>query len=691
MTPPPRLTGALQPSWATRAAFVLSGAGVAMFCATIWLTWSTRGVALPSGFEPGTPVPLLVALLLFVGAGGLVATQRPRYPVGWVVLSIGLLWQLIGLAGVVRIVSHDGGGASPWAAWIWDVLWFQALVLVVLLFLVFPDGRLPSRRWRPAAWLLATASVLILLAMGLHPGRLWETPVDNPLGVEAYPAVFGAMDAVGSIAAFVSVFAGLAAPVVRYRRADLTERYQLKWFLATCVLVFVTWSVVDLARVLGAGHELLFTVRTFPIAALPVAIAFAVVRYRLYEIDRLITKALLYTGLASVVALLYLGTVVGIGTMIGGRTGADVPLTVLATALVAVAFQPARVRLQQLANRVVYGQRSSPYEVLASFTERVTDAYPTGQAPAAMARVVAEGLRLVRCDVWLGVDQQLHLAGRWPEPLPAGAPAVLRHPIGLELPDTDGSYPVHHDGRLLGVIAITTRGRDPLVADEDRLLRNLAAAAWLVLDNAQLVSELRASRQRLVTAQDSERRRIERDLHDGAQHRLLELALTLRGVHDEADGRGQPTSTIVAAEGQLRSALAELRDLARGIHPAVLTEQGLAAALEAMAERAPLPVRVAAPGIGRVDAPIEATAYFVAAEALNNIIKHAGAQTATIDVRRVGGQLLLTIVDDGWGGADTTAPGLSGLADRVAAMHGSFDVTSPTGEGTRVEVVLPCV
>jgi signal transduction histidine kinase len=357
-----------------------------------------------------------------------------------------------------------------------------------------------------------------------------------------------------------------------------------------------------------------------------------------------------------------------------------------------VAFQPARRRLQELADRIVYGRRASPYDVLTSFIGRMAGAYPAGEAPAAIAEGVGAALGLARCDVWLRTGNTLRVTARWPagphEPsidLPAVGTAVT-------LPGSDRAYAVHHDGRLLGAIGVTPALDAAITVGEDRLLATLADAAWLALDNAQLVSDLRNSRQRLVAAGDTQRRHIERDLHDGAQQRLLELALTLRMAQQQAtaDGAVAAAETIASADRLLRTALAELRDLARGIHPAILTERGLLAAVASLAERAPLPITVTADRIERMRATIEATAYFVCAEAVANVIKHADATAASVAITIRDGRLDVEILDDGRGGADAAAPGLTGLADRVAALDGRLAIDSPLGGGTRVRMELPC-
>jgi signal transduction histidine kinase len=683
----------LRRSLAEQAAIALAIIGAGLAATGVMLAGANRGVDLPPAFELGPGALFFLGTVPFVLAGGLLVGKRPGNLVGWILLGLGLVWQVHGVAGEFRVLAWSAGSIAPWAAWSWDLLWLPGVALVPVLFATFPEGRLPSPRWRPVPVLLGVAVGLYVAGVGLRPGPLTNTPIDNPLGVPALAGVTPLLEGLGQITFVGAALLSFAAPIARYLRADRVQRYQLKWFVAAAALVITSWMIADGLQAVGVNGPFIASVRTVPLIALPIATAFAVLRYRLYDIDVALNRGLLYAGLAAVLGAIYLAVVVGIGTLVGGRGGASVPLTVVATALAAVAFQPARQRLQTVANRLVYGQRASPYDVLASFTQRMAGTYPTGEAPNAIAQAVVEGLRVARCEVWLRVGRELHAASRWPEAdLPVDPFPVPTRDTPLVCPGADRTYAVHHDGRLLGAIGVMAEHGERITAGDDRLLHDLAAAAWLVLDNAQLVSELRSSRQRLITAQDTQRRRTERNLHDGAQQRLLELALTLRRAHQQADGQGaEPAAgTIATAELQLRAALGELRELARGLHPAILTERGLVAALESLAERAPLPVTVTATGLGRYAPPVEATAYFVAAEAVANVIKHAGATSVTITAGTDGSRLVVNVTDDGCGGADPTRPGLTGLADRVGALGGHLLVTSPTASGTQIRMELPC-
>jgi signal transduction histidine kinase len=239
---------------------------------------------------------------------------------------------------------------------------------------------------------------------------------------------------------------------------------------------------------------------------------------------------------------------------------------------------------------------------------------------------------------------------------------------------------------------------DPAIKDEPELLDAVTAAAAIALENGRLqaelranVDELRGSRARVIEAGQKERQRLERDLHDGAQQRLVALSLDLSVLESRLGGDPDANSILAKARDEVAVSLAELRDVARGLHPAVLTAHGLAVALESLAARATVPVRLSVDLQERVAEPVEVAAYYVVSESLANIGKHARATSATVDVVRNGPQLVVEVVDDGVGGADTErGSGLRGLADRVEGLGGQLRIWTPLGGGTRVRAELPC-
>ena len=270
------------------------------------------------------------------------------------------------------------------------------------------------------------------------------------------------------------------------------------------------------------------------------------------------------------------------------------------------------------------------------------------------------------------------------------------HPVTLPTDRTRRAITeLAYDGAPLAAMV-----HDPSLRDEPELIEAAGAAARLALENARLEAELKAqlarveeSRARIVAAGDEQRRRIERDIHDGAQQRLVALALELRAAQKRlgADVPPELDEVLADAVDELQLAVGELRELARGVHPAILTEEGLAAALESLAHRTPCPVRVLAAPEDRLPAPIEGAAYFVACEALANAVKHADATSVTISAVRRNGELVIEVTDDGVGGASLNGgSGLRGLTDRVEAHGGRLRIESPPGGGTRVVGELPC-
>jgi signal transduction histidine kinase len=369
---------------------------------------------------------------------------------------------------------------------------------------------------------------------------------------------------------------------------------------------------------------------------------------------------------------------------------------------VAVGFQPVRERVQRVANRLVYGQRATPYEVLAEFSERVAESLATDDVMPRMARVLAEGTGAQRARVWLRTAEQWRNAAVWPPEAEAAPPVPVANGA---LPPLDGAsrvVDVRHQGDLLGALSVTKRGGETLTPVEEKLLNDLAAQAGLVLKNVGLtgdlharLDELRASRQRLVTAQDAERRRLERNLHDGAQQHLVAIKVKL-GLAAMLAARDpeKAKATLQQLKGDADEALETLRDLARGVYPPLLAEKGLGAALESHARKATVSVAVDGGGIGRYPQDVEAAVYFSVLEALQNVQKYAQASEVTVRLREADGTLTFDVTDDGMGfDVATTArgSGLTNMADRLDAMDGGVQVTSEPGRGTQLRGSLPVV
>ena len=305
---------------------------------------------------------------------------------------------------------------------------------------------------------------------------------------------------------------------MRFAWSTGEERLQLKWFAAAAVLVVLTLLAVALTNGSVAANAL----NNLALLCLYAAIAIAVLKYRLYEIDIVISKAVLYGSLAVFITAVYAALVAGIGTLVGNRHSPL--LAALAAAVVAVAFQPVRQWAGRLANRVVYGRRATPYQVLSDFARRIGGTYAAEDVLPQMAQIVAAGTGAERVVVWLRVGDELR-----PEAWSGGSPPLAGLPVDSQalppLPDADMSVPVLHQGELLGAISARMPKDEPLRPAGQQLVADVASQAGLVLANAGLIEDLRASRQRLVTAQDEARRRLERNIHDGAQQDLVALAI----------------------------------------------------------------------------------------------------------------------------------------------------------------------
>jgi signal transduction histidine kinase len=686
-------------------AYLISGGAIALAVAN---RSALRNVDLAGAF-----VQAIVPALAIGVVGGLIASRRPHKPIGWLLLfgSIGTAIQ--GFAGqyVVHTLVVDKGSLPgvEWVAWVGSTLGSPVYPgIVVLILLLFPNGRLPSRRWRPVVWLDIALAVANNAIGFLDPAPL-QSPgapgVRNPLllahitGLEMGPVGY-----VIFLTDLAVVAAAAASILVRLRRATGVEREQVRWVayaLGTTVLVSATFTVIGLivpALQISVVGNVIVTVG-FGIG-FPAAIGVAMLRHHLFDIDIVISRTLVYGALAAFITAVYVGIAVGIGALIGGGGKPNLGLSIFATAIVALGFQPVRERVQKVANRLVYGERATPYEVLSQFSQRVAESYATDDVMPRMARVLAEGTGAERADVWLRSGTVWRQAAVWPVDAARAEPRMASEGA---LPSANGAnrmVEVRHQGDLLGALSVTKRGGESLTPVEENLLSHLAGQAGLVLKNVGLsadlqtrVEELRASRQRLVSAQDQERRRLERNLHDGAQQHLVALKVKL-GLAEMLLGRDpdRARSTLDQLKCDADEALETLRDLARGIYPPLLAEQGLPAALGAQARKATLPVTVDADGIGRYSQDTEAALYFCTLEALQNIQKYAGASSAVVRLCQEGEQLCAEIVDDGRGfdiATTTRGNGLTNMEDRLDALGGTLDISSAPGRGTTLRAILP--
>ncbi len=688
----------------------------ALSCWTLSITAMTMSVSYsrfhrppPSAVNFGGGPASGVLAVVFVGAfatvGALLAWKRPSNPIGWLLSAVGFAFAA---GGVSLMLAYFPATLllAHWFGWIW----LFGLSLAVPILLLFPTGQLLSRRWRPAAWAAYAGPLAWVLGNAFAPTIITATParIRNPVGVHGAPgAIFQLIAVAGALLSVGAGLAAVAALAVRYRRAQLVQREQLKWLLYTSGLIAAAiLAEIGIQKVMGsspASVNLQNGVSSGAVALVPVAIGFAVFRYRLYDIDLVINKTLVYGSLAAFITGVYVAIVVGIGSLVTGPRGhQSLLLPILATAIVALAFQPVRERVQRLANRLVYGSRATPYEVLAQFAERMAGTYATEELLPRMAQLLAEGTAAARADVWLADDEQFRNDASWPPGVPPLPPLSADTPDGqLSCPGADRIVPVLYRGEVLGALSLTKRPGESLTPTEGKLLLDLAAQIGLVLRNVRLweqltarLADLHASRRRLVAAQDAERRRIERNIHDGAQQQLVSLAIKLSLAESMvgADCEGE-REVLGELHVEAVSAVDDLRDLARGIYPPLLVADGLAAALRPQVAKSAVLVALDSGGIGRYPGEIEAAAYFCVLEALQNVAKYSRATSASVRLSAgPHGELTFEVTDDGIGfdlAAGAYGSGLQGIEDRLGTHGGALEIVSAPGAGTVIRGWLP--
>ncbi|WP_433796723.1 GAF domain-containing sensor histidine kinase [Actinoplanes sp. CA-252034] len=634
-----------------------------------WTTGAVTAVLVAAGFVLGPHVGNLHNGLIaasFTTVGLYVVAERPGN-------REGRLFVAVGVAHAVMFAGREYGlhpGPLPGAAWIgWLGVWPLPLVLVLVgvAVMCFPTGRLPSRGWVPVVGVLLALGLILSTVSALWPVEYARTGLiaAHPLTVPGRTVAEAFYRVARPVSYLLFQLTWVVCVAVRVRRARGDEARQMRWFLYT-----VTVSAAVMVAGLAVWGSPVPGTLTAPLLAL--AAGAAILRYRLYDIDPVLNRSLVFGTMAVLVTAGYAIVVTGAGHLVDGY---GTWLSLLATGLVAVAFEPVRARVQRLADRLVYGRRATPYEALARLSAHFTA--PAGGLLDGICGTVADAVGARAVTLWTGTAEELRVASVWPagEPLPPGTRTLA------ELT----AVPVLHDGRLRGAITVRKPPGEALSSAESRLVGDLAAQAGLVL-------ELRATAQRLVVAGDAARRRLERDLHDGAQQRLVTVAMELGAVVRLAAGTG-PAEIADRADDvrrHLLEAIAELRETARGLHPAVLTQDGLAPAIGFLADRSPLPVRLAVSVPRRLPPEVESTAYFVVSEGLTNAAKHSGSATVAVRVELDGPGLIVEVSDEGRGGAEfRPGSGLEGLADRLAILDARLTVDSgPAGTGLRT--VIPC-
>lgn len=643
--------------------------------------------------NPAWTFPWSIAGLSAFAVGAAISWKASDNPIGRVLFAVGTI-ALVALGLSAVIADSPNTTANAWVDAVSNALNTAWIPLLAWVLLVFPDGELPPGRWRFVRIPIFGAVIFGFFAallnggwggdpeQGLFPSPLQESTA--PLG-DVLSSIFFPLFLIGFLGAAASLIA-------KYRRSSGEARLQFKWlayaagFIVVAVVILLAANgFTDLAT--DQTWEAVLIALAF--AAIPAAIGVAILKYRLYDIDVVINRTVVLALLAGFITAVYAGIVVGIGRLIGGEEGLLLPIT--ATAIVALAFEPVRHWAQRRANRLVFGQRATPYEVLSDLTERLAHGEEGEGLLERLAQRLGDGTGAAQATVWLGTADAMRPVATWP------ADQLPNHRIEL---DAEETFPVTHDGELVGALEVAKPRGIGLSSSERALIGDVAGSAGAILGYRRLndnleekASELSESRNRLVDAQDQERRRLERDLHDGAQQLIVALKVKI-GLAKALASKHQASELELLLEGlsdEAQAALDEVRALARGIYPPVLESDGLGPAVSALVSPFPVNIEVSAEGIARYDRDVETAVYFDIAEAVTNAVKHAGGPIK-VGLREEDGSLRFSVTDKGPGFDARSANGGSGLQnlkDRMDAVGGELEILSEPGLGTTVQGLIP--
>ncbi len=564
-------------------------------------------------------LPINVAVVAgYLGVGGFIASRNPRNPIGWLMMLFALSFELGGGSSeyAIYVLVTNPGSAPLVEAAIWVNAWvFIGAGSLPLILLLFPTGRVPSPRWRWVSIALVAVLAILGVALAFDPSQVEIATTlhrANPLGIESLRGPIEGVLAIAGWAIGLLSILSLVALVLRFRRAQAEERQQIRW-LASAALLGTAFLFLALLTGFGAeqgtlryaaGEALFIGFLVAVGLGIPTACAFAVLRYRLWDLDLVVQKTAIYSIVAVVLTGLYLG-LLGLAALAGLGPIPAVLLFVLT-------FNLVQRRTRRLADRIVYGRRATPFEVLSDFSERVGETY--------------------------SVDET-------------------------------------HQGELLGAITLGCTRRTRWIRP-----RNASPRGWLPRRGSRCAtcgSSRSSARRRIVSAQDVRAKQLE------------PLAVQLKLLEGQIErSPDQAKAMAEALQEAATTALEDLRDLARGIYPPLLADQGLAVALEAQARRSPVPVEVTPDGLGRYAPDIEAAVYFCCLEALNNIAKYADAGRASVSLSVTDDALVFVVRDDGRGFDPSSlgqGTGIQGMRDRLEAIGGHLDVSSSAGSGTTVE------
>lgn len=673
---------------------------VTIAAAVAWVVVLVASHQHPELAGPVDPTELAGPLVAAVAAslGWLVVLRGDARQYGWVMLGFGAVVAVVGAAARYSAYTLAVGpgadlplaGVAVWVQDLWMVSWLFSMLLLPAL---FPDGTPASPGWGRAVKVTAAGWVglIVVFALARRPasnvfGDLPGAP-PNPTGILTVPEM--AINLTWVAVSVASLVIAIGSLVSRWRHADTELRQRFKWVLyAFGVLLLVAGAglahqVAEAAFGLDLGLAWLLNV-VFAVAGvgLIVALGVAVLKLRLYDVDLVINRTIVYGVLTVAIVVAYIAVVVGIGALLPAD---ETFLALVATGIVAVAFAPVRDRVQRWVNRVMFGQRDDPYGVLSELGRLVGRSGAPTTTLQVLVETVATALKLPGAAIELAQDD--------------GWRTRAAHGLPVEADGEGIVVPLHHQGEVVGRLVVAPRSpREPLAARDHRLLEDIAHQAGALAHSVRLTSALQRSRQRLVVAREEERRRIRRDLHDGlgpslaSQTFQLDAALE-RLAHDPAGA----ADLLVSLKHHNQELVGDIRRLVYELRPPALDELGIAEALVAHTSqlehtgRLAIEVHTTPQPLPSLPAAVEVAAYRIAREAITNVVRHARATRCGVRLEATGSQLAITVIDDGIG-IDLSARGGVGLIsmrERAEELGGTFDVGPAAATGSRVHATLP--
>lgn len=650
------------------AAWAVAMANIAFLTAGLADMDGTLGW-LPWGLVPFVALSFLTPSIV----GLLIANRQPRNRIAWILL----LGPLALTVQVPLAIALGTGWANQMDRATWPLLYAWPIAVTF----VFPTGRFLTRRWRfvGLCGVFCFVGFMTIAMLDPEPFEGEDVTISNPLAgnqVGDWLAGHAYIWVPFWLGILATLFAGAISMILRLRRSSGVERLQMMWLAWSAVLIPLALVMCGLSA-WAVGSAVIDWV-VFPLilvfqAAVAASVGIAVLRYRLYAIERIVNRTVVYASVTILLLIVYAVITVGLGVVVGGDSSWVVAL---ATLVVAFAFRPLRARIQGVVDRRFRRARYHGVQLVRSFEDDVRDGR---RAPEEIGTVLVEALGDPLSELWFWLPE-------------TEAYADVRGEVGEPRDDSRARREIRRDNVRTALLL-----HDPTLLERRDLLDGVLAAAALSIEMARLrvevriqLAEVAASRTRIVEAGYEERRRLERDLHDGAQQRLVSLGVQLRRLQMTLPREAQVLSaSLDLIVNEVGAAIGDLRQIAAGVRPARL-DDGLAAALRDLARTSPVPVEVDAPR-ERVAASVEAAAYFVACEAVTNAVKHGSPSKVAVRAFRENGALHVRVDDDGVGGAIVRrGSGLAGLRDRVAAHGGTLTIASPHGGGTHLEVEIPC-